>query len=335
MTTLSISDTVTSISSGAFAYSRSLETIVVDQNNNTYDSRNNCNAIIATDTNVLKVGCKNTIIPDTVVTIGSNAFQGCTNLTNITIPNSVTSIESKAFNECTGLTNITIPNSVTSISTGTGSGSFLNCTNLLTVTVDSNPLVSKSYYRTSVGNICSQFGLQVTTYILGPHVTTIGEYAFANGKFTQITIPDSVTNIEYQAFYSCKQLESINIPSSVTSIDSEAFRAVSAITSISVDPNNTVYDSRDNCDAIIETSTNKLVLGCVNTFPLPSTVTYINKFAFNRCAGLTTVTIPNTITDIEASAFFDCQDLTTFIIDSNSVISKNRTYYGIPECIGS
>ena len=234
MTTLSISDTVTSISSGAFAYSRSLETIVVDQNNNTYDSRNNCNAIISTNTNVLEVGCKNTIIPDTVVTIGSKAFLGCTNLTNITIPNSITSIESNAFNGCTGLTNIMIPNSVTSISTGIGYGSFLNCTNLLTVTIDSNPLVSASYYQTSASNICSQFGSQVTTYILGPHVTTIGKYAFANGEFTQITIPDSVTNIDDQAFYKCSSLKKIIIPNSVSNIEGWCFGYCRSLKSITI-----------------------------------------------------------------------------------------------------
>ena len=314
--TLFISDTVNSIGSSigynVFSNCSSLETIIVDQNNNTYDSRNNCNAIIETNTDTLITGCKTTIIPDTVIRIGSNAFTGCTNLTSITIPNSVTAITS-----------------------GTPYGSFTNCTNLLTVNLDSNPIVSKNYsLSSSNNNICGMFGSQVTTYTLGSNVTSVGKYAFAYGRFTQLNISDSVTSIDDEAFYSCTKLTSVNIPSSVTNIHYQAFRGCSGITSISVDSNNTIYDSRDNCNAIIETATNKLMLGCTNTFPLLSTITSIGSYAFNTCPGLTTVTIPNTITDISSSAFSECTELTTLIIDSNSFISKNHTY-GIYDSFGN
>ena len=94
-----------------------LSSIMVDANNTKYDSRENCNAIIETSTNTLVVGCKVTVIPNSVTRIGDDAFSGCSDLTSITIPNSVTSIGHFAFENCSGLTSITIPNSVTRIDT--------------------------------------------------------------------------------------------------------------------------------------------------------------------------------------------------------------------------
>ena len=92
-----------------------MTTISVESGNTVYDSRNNCNAIVESATNTLMFGCKNTIIPNSVTSIGERAFEDCDGLTSITIPNSVTSIGEGAFYSCDGLTSISIPNSVTSI----------------------------------------------------------------------------------------------------------------------------------------------------------------------------------------------------------------------------
>lgn len=110
----------------------SLETLVVDSNNTTLDSRDNCNAVINTSTNTLVKGIKTSTIPNTVTTIGDRAFYNCTVLTSITIPSSITRIESYGFYGCSGLTSITIPNSVTYI----GNYAFYNCTGLTYITVE-------------------------------------------------------------------------------------------------------------------------------------------------------------------------------------------------------
>ena len=137
-----IPSSVTSIGSGAFSGCSGLTTITVDADNPVYDSRNNCNAIIETATNKLISGCKNTVIPSSVTSIGDEAFRYCSGLTRISIPSSVTSIGDHAFNNCYGLTSISIPSSVTSI----GDAAFRACENLTSVTCKSSTPPSLGKY---------------------------------------------------------------------------------------------------------------------------------------------------------------------------------------------
>ena len=131
LTSITIPDSVTSIGNCAFSYCSSLTSITVDKGNKVYDSRNNCNAIIETDTNTLISGCQSTVIPNSVTSIGEFAFGGYDNLTSITIPDSVTSIGNMAFYYCPSLTSITIPDSVTSI----GGYAFSVCWSLTSITI--------------------------------------------------------------------------------------------------------------------------------------------------------------------------------------------------------
>ena len=262
LTSITIPNSVTSIGSGVFDYCTGLTSIIVTAGNANYDSRDNCNAIIETATNELIVGCQNSVIPNSVTSVGYHAFYNCTGLTSITIPNSVTSIGSSAFRGCSGLTSITIPNSVTSI----GYEAFWDCSGLKSVVI---------------GN--------------------------------------SVTSIGGGAFYNCTGLTSITIPNSVTSIGSYAFYGCSGLTSIIVTAGNANYDSRDNCNAIIETATNTLITGCQNSV-IPNSVTSIGSSAFRGCRGLTNIEIPNSVTSIGESAFSWCSGLTSITIP-NSVTS--------------
>ena len=317
--------------SDLFRSCSNLTTITVS-NSNLYDARNDCNAIIKSSTNSLLVGCKSTVIPNTVTSIGASAFSGCTGLTAIEIPSSVTAIGDYAFNGCTGLTSIEIPSSVTSIGSSVFYGSGLTSATLNCPTVGSwignittLETVTLGETVTSVNNSAFQGCTSLTTIIVDDNNTTYDSRNNCNAVIETATntlirgckgttIPNSVTTIGSSAF-SNSGLTSITIPSSVTSIDNSAFRFCDDLTTITVDGGNTVYDSRNNCNAIIETATNSLVIGC-NSSTIPNTVTNIAAKAFANCTDLANVTIPNSVTSIATQAFSDCIGLTSVTIGS-------------------
>ena len=198
LTSVTIPKSVTEIGYGAFSGCTNVTSVIVKSGNSKYDSRGNCNAIIETATNTIVTGCKNTVIPNTIVSIGIYAFCGCTGLTSVTIPNSVTSIGGDAFSYCTGLTSVTIPNSVTSIDVR----AFSYCTGLTSVTIPS--------YVTSIGNNVFEGCSGLKSVAIPNSVTTIGRYAFYGcSGLTSVAIPNSVTRIGESAFENCFNLTNI------------------------------------------------------------------------------------------------------------------------------
>ncbi|MBQ2438423.1 MAG: leucine-rich repeat domain-containing protein [Paludibacteraceae bacterium] len=253
-------------------------------------------------------------IPNSVMSIGTSAFEDCSSLTSVTIGNSVTSIGKFAFFRCYSLNSITIPNSVTSI----GMHAFCVCSSLTSIAIpNSITSIEHSTFRE-----CSS----LTTIIIPNSVKSIGNSAFYGcSSITSLTIPNSVTSIGNSAFRNCSSLTSITIPNSVTSIEYSAFNGCSALTSMVVESGNTTYDSRENCNAIIESSTNTLIAGCQNTV-IPNSVTSIGSWAFNNCSSLTSVTIPNSVTSIGSCAFKGCSSLSSFTIPNSVMRIEAQTF---------
>ena len=184
------------------------------------------------------------VIPDSVTSIGTDAFHFCKSLTSITIPDSVTSIGSFAFSFCNNLTSITIPDSVASI----GREAFYYCGNLTSVTASGE--INKIGYNTFTGTpwlrekrkenplvILGRTLIDGQTcegnVVIPDSVTNIGDYAFDKcDSLTSITILDSVTSIGKEAFYYCENLDSVTIPDSVTGIGYRAFLGCKSLTDI-------------------------------------------------------------------------------------------------------
>ena len=192
LTSVTIPDSVTSIEDWAFNACYSLTEINVDANNKNYLSQDGV-LFNKSETDLVKYPAGKTqtsyTIPNSITSIGYDAFSYCDSLTSITIPDSVTSIGDRAFSYCYSLTSITIPDSVTNI----GDDVFCYCYSIISVTVPKS-------------------------------VTSIGDMEFMGcNSLTSITIPDSVTSIGYGAFYDCNNLKSVTIPKSVTKIGDRAF----------------------------------------------------------------------------------------------------------------
>ncbi|MBQ7206027.1 MAG: leucine-rich repeat domain-containing protein, partial [Muribaculaceae bacterium] len=120
------------------------------------------------------------------------------------------------------------------------------------------------------------------------------------------------TSIGNSSFRGCLSLSGINIPKSVTKIGNSAFRECPSLASITVAKGNPAYDSREGCNALIETSTGTLIAGCQNTI-IPTTVTAIGYAAFDGCVLLDAITIPESVTAISRKAFYNCPALKTVV----------------------
>jgi len=265
-------------------------------------------------------------------------FEEVNDIVSIIVPDSVKTIYGYVARNCSGLTSITIGNNVRSVRTD----SFYDCPNIASITVSEGNTTydSRDYCNAIIETETNKLIMGCSNSSIPNGVVTIGKNAFQDSSISELILPSSVTNIEYSAFMNCDSLSSVTIPDSVESLGGYAFANCSnlesvsigsgltsigsvddegkfvtmifvdcpSLTSITVDSNNTTYDSRNDCNAIIETATNKLIQGC-NTTVIPSSVEEIGDSSFMNCA-VTDITLSDNVTVIGNEAFSSCMDLT-------------------------
>ena len=250
-----------------------------------------------------------------VVGIGENAFYNCPDLKSISLPNNITFISKQAFRLCKGLSSISLPDNITVI----GERAFLDCANIRFLKLPNK-------------------------------LKIIRDEAFGGcKKIESITLPESLLEIWNGAFYDCEDVKTLLVPKNVQYIGFRAFRDCCSLQKISVDSLNTRYDSRNDCNAIIESTTNTLVTGCLNTI-IPSNIVSIGESAFDGCSGLSSIDIPisvkfidkgaftwsglksieipNGVEEIGEYAFQSCNNMTSVIISESVNKIDKEAFYG-------
>ena len=341
---ISIPNSVTSIGGWAFASCSALTLMMVENGNTVYDSRQNCNAIIETATNTLIAGCQNTIIPNSVTSIGSRAFSYCSSLTSITIPNSVTEIGNYAFEGCSSLSSITIPNSVTSI----GERAFASCSALEYLSIpnsvqyayesDYNNEVYYSFGFSSIYRCHNLKTLIVPTDFFAPedeydYPYAVEEYLpYLPEKLESLTINGgnmdhrfgwdfinrnrkSLKHIDFaatesiaeEAFTNYYNLESLVLPSQLETVPYMAVAECVKLKSISIPATVTAIEDRafENCRMLSSV-----------TFAKNGALTRIGNWAFYNNHELTNLVIPEGVTEVGHAAFYGCTYLKEMILPS-------------------
>lgn len=269
-----------------------------------------------------------------IVGIEGDAFRNC-NVTSISVPSTVAYIGWMAFKDCTSLQSFTVshdsddengcsytPRTFEEGGTGIGIEAFYNCTSLSSVEI---PRGVKGAIGASAFEGCSS----IESINISEGITTISTAAFKGCNLSNVTLPDGLTDINCWAFCGNYNLRNINLPSSLRFIDFLAFSGCSIddlfipenvyyigenafdsnnFSHISVSEGNKTFDSRNHCNALIETATNTLLYGSNNTI-VPDGIKTIGEFAFSRCGLITNITLPESVTNIGAGAFCNCYSL--------------------------
>lgn len=261
------------IAGGLFVFSKGMASLSVSPDNPIYDSRDNCNAIIETATNTLVVGCKTTVIPTNIKSIGKNAFYGTPDLEQVMIPEGVTSIGSYAYGECRKVKSVSIPSSVDSI--GTGAFTFITDIESITVAADNPIYDSRNNCNAIIKTASNILLLGCQNTVIPEGIVTIADQAFCGASMLEFSVPEGVTRLESQAFSRCEKMQRISLPESVNYIGNSAFF--------------TCYKLEE--------------------IVIPEAVTEIKDYAFALCTTLSEIAVPNKVKRLEGGTFKDCSHL--------------------------
>lgn len=323
LTSFNVPASVTTIGYGIVA-GCPIETITVDENNSVYDSRNNCNAIIETATNTLVSGCINTIIPADIEVIGRQAFYYC-NLTSINLPNTLTTIGIQAFQYCRSLTSISIPANVTEI----GANAFLNCSGLTgNVTIPSGVTVLPN----QIFSGCTS----ITSVTLPEGLLSIGQNCFNNCiGLTELTIPSTVTSINTNALARCSGLVSLTVPfignrAGVTATDTYQYPLGYFFGGTAATGMTTIQQQYYGANTSSLTSANYKIPSGLRTVVITNSG-YINTGAFYNCSMITRVILTGSEYTIRNDSFRYCgltslaisPDVTLMIVQTNAFRNCN------------
>ena len=279
---------------------------------------NCCECVI--DADPYKVGILPTSITELV--IGENVKKiptylafGCNALTSLTIPKSVERIGSKAFNTCTSVTKVN------------WNARHCAAADPLPASCEEITIGEEVEYIPSFIAEASK----ISSIIIPNSVKVISTGAFKDcANLASVTLGNSLTKLCNQVFMNCSQLTSITIPASVSDIftgKDGTFRGCSSLSSINVEAGNSVFNSHDNCNAIIMTETNELILGCDNTI-IPNSVKIIGSYAFENCNEITHVVLPDELTTINSGAFSGCTGLSEITIPMTVLDIKDLAFAG-------
>lgn len=335
LVSIEIPKSISLIRDGAFRACTNLTSIVVDEENPVYDSRDNCNAIIHTSSSRLIKGCSKTKIPNGIVSIGVSAFAKCPNVTSIDIPNGVETICSSAFSMCDDLISIKLPNSVTSIE----SSAFSKCTKLNTVELSDG--------LSSIGEFAFNGCVNLTSIRIPQGVASIGKSAFRDCTgLTSLYIEDGVLSIGFCSFRGCENLESVVIPNSVTIIDEYAFYQCRSLTSVEIPESlNTMnHEAFGDCSSLTSVIWNAVECSVEAKYPCFPNCPII-EFVFgekvkiipvNCCQNLTSLSkiiIPQSVISIEEKAFNNCSGLKFICCNALVPPSTLQSFTGVDKSI--
>lgn len=248
--------------------------------------------------------CKNlttVVIPETITELGEEVFSGCESLNEVRIPCGVSVIPKSAFEGCWSLREVQCPDSIEIIE----KAAFKGCSNLINLEL---PNRISEIFEDAFSN-CSELQSLILPLKLNSISNGLFSYCY---KLRELVIPNSVKIIGDRAFEYCRDLKSIYIPKNVGYIGNNPFKACKSLESIIVSEENSVYDSRDDSNAIIITETNTLKHCCFAT-KIPNSVRKIQSYAYNDI-DIEHITINDNIIEIESSAFYNCKKLTSFFI---------------------